>query len=605
MTETSNETGRRRAPDRFGPGTHPFQPEIDALAIQALRTTWLLGCIALLIALFFATGRDVYLMHSTLAISIYQVVTQDLAGLAILLTALPLSWLRARYRSDATARPGGVIWRPQTAVAGLSVLVLSVGSLGSTFLMRGYALSADEFMAWFQVPIFLNGDLLAPVPPEWQGLTKALQPYFVYAKSGYWGSGYKPGNSLLLAIFERFGAGVVMNAVIGSLCVVLIAAIARMLWPQERWAPVLAAGLLAVAPQFLVTSMTTFAMTGHLFAALLWLWLFLRDRPWAHAAAILVGCFAIGLHQVHVYLTVAFPFVAWLAGRRRWMLLACYGLAYAFAFVAWSNWFEIALAIEADGRAPAPGSGVAAVSGTVVKLFDRDLLTDAVAWPANFIRFISWQNLSLLPLLLVAWRLRKGMPVPVRLLGWSVACLIVVHALLMPQQGYGWGYRYIHPVLGHLVLLAVYGWYAFRDGATPSVGSKFAVMLVALGVVTAIALIPLRFVQAGAAVAPAERSYNYIRSLDADIVFVDKYAIHIGLDLVRNDPHLRNRPKILDASRLSAGELEALCVKYSARFITQSDVAAFGKPRLPAALSNRDGLRAALVSRLRAARCLR
>ena len=56
--------------------------------------------------------------------------------------------------------------------------------------------------------------------------------------------------------------------------------------------------LLASSPQFLITSMTSYAMSAYLALNLLWLWLFLRDTPRAHLAAMTVGFAACGLHQL-------------------------------------------------------------------------------------------------------------------------------------------------------------------------------------------------------------------------------------------------------------------------------------------------------------------
>ena len=76
----------------------------------------------------------------------------------------------------------------------------------------------------------------------------------------------------------------------------------------------------------------------------------------------------------------------------------------------------------------------------------------------NLIRFFSWQNLALLPLLIGA------VPLAVRDRGLAQALLlgIVVWlafvAFIIPYQGLGWGYRYLSPYLGSFALLAGYGY---------------------------------------------------------------------------------------------------------------------------------------------------
>jgi hypothetical protein len=37
--------------------------------------------------------------------------------------------------------------------------------------------------------------------------------------------------------------------------------------------------------------------------------------------------------------------------------------------------------------------------------------------------------------------------------------------ILLPYQGHGWGYRYLHGLIGSLSLLAGYGWIALSERA--------------------------------------------------------------------------------------------------------------------------------------------
>src|ERR1700733_5369488 len=85
--------------------------------------------------------------------------------------------------------------------------------------------------------------------------------------------------------------------------------------------------------------------------------------------------------------------------------------------------------------------------------------SDSARWQetgANLLRFFAWQHLLLLPLLAagiaLAWRQRLAGALAVSLL-----LPVCVMALIMPWQGHGFGYRYVHGVIGVAILLAVYG----------------------------------------------------------------------------------------------------------------------------------------------------
>ena len=41
---------------------------------------------------------------------------------------------------------------------------------------------------------------------------------------------------------------------------------------------------------------------------------------------------------------------------------------------------------------------------------------------------------------------------------WGIVLTVVAFALVLPSQGIGWGYRYLHGFIGNAVLLAVGGW---------------------------------------------------------------------------------------------------------------------------------------------------
>ena len=117
--------------------------------------------------------------------------------------------------------------------------------------------------------------------------------------------------------------------------------------------------LYAGSAQIVVTAMTAFSMSMHLALNLLWLWLFLLDRKRTHAAAMLVGWFATGIHQPIFHPMFVAPFLLLLFTQKRWKLLAAYVVAYALIGVFWLAW-PVWLSAQASSAA-VPVSGTPGV----------------------------------------------------------------------------------------------------------------------------------------------------------------------------------------------------------------------------------------------------
>src|SRR5204862_2815802 len=135
------------------------------------------------------------------------------------------------------------------------------------------------FMTRFGETTLLRGALLARIPDEWRSFAVALQPIFAFrAPAGdLWGNPYRPVNAAAHALFAAVtGHDALTNATLTGLAVLLTGAVARQLWPTRADAAPLAALLVAISPQVVVTGMTFYAMPGHLALNLAWLWLFMR-----------------------------------------------------------------------------------------------------------------------------------------------------------------------------------------------------------------------------------------------------------------------------------------------------------------------------------------
>ena len=81
----------------------------------------------------------------------------------------------------------------------------------------------------------------------------------------------------------------------------------------------------------------------------------------------------------------------------------------------------------------------------------------------------------------------------------------------------------------------------------------------AICTIFALVMLPLRMYQMHSFTKPYADAYAEIRNADADVVIVDPNEIWFGGDLVRNDPYLGNRPKVMVLNYLDEAEIERLC----------------------------------------------
>jgi hypothetical protein len=453
---------------------------------------------------------------------------------------------------------------PRLVVAALAVGVTLLAILGGQLVLHGYPLSMDEFLARFDAQILRGGHLVAPVAPPFRDLLPALVSSFrlPIAGNAAWVSAYLPGNALLIALP---GGAVWVPPALAGLAVVLAWAIARRLVPARPDTALTAALLLASSSQLIVMAMTTYAMTAHLALNLLWLWLVLVNRRWSHGAAAAVAWLATGLHQLIFHPLFAAPFVLSMWRERRWDVAIFHSLAYLAIGLFWAGYHPLALASEGlSGE----GAGAGILVGTLYRLLTSFDLASFGLIAQNLLRFVAWQN-PLMPALLIlgaraSWRaggIRRDL-----LLG--ILLTLTVATVLMPAQGHGWGYRYLHSVLGNAALPAALSWdQRAGDGTDRDGGRRLVAISAALSLIV---LLPIHLWQAHRFAVPYALSAARVARVDADYVLIDAGGIPYGTDLVRNDPWLRNRPKILDLSMLTSDQVRRLC--------THTSIANFGTP---------------------------
>ena len=328
-------------------------------------------------------------------------------------------------------------------------------------MTHGFHLSRDEMMADFDASIFRAGRLIAPVSAFWRPLDSALVPDFlrsVPAGAGL-GSAYLPGNAALRALVGLVASPNWTSPLLAVLAVLVLFCVARRLWPAQAEPVVVAVLILTTSSQMLVTASTSYAMTAHMAVNLVWLWLFLRDDRIGHAGAIVAGFIGTGLHQLVFHPLFAAPFILQLLLQRRWRLTAVYVGAYAAICAFWVAYPGIVLAgiaAPADQTVAAAGPHFLAHVSRMIEGFNFGINLELAF--DNLLRLFAWQNVVIVPLLIASLAaVYRGEGLARPLLA-GVVLTMLVPFIVMPWQGNGWGYRYLHGCLGNLALLAGYGW---------------------------------------------------------------------------------------------------------------------------------------------------
>lgn len=472
--------------------------------------------------------------------------------------------------------------RPLVAVVALAVACGVIGWIGTGLVFGGYALSTDEVMANFDAAILAHGELMAKVAPAWRGNLSALAPQFVFHPDGgaFWMSSYLPVNAGLRALGVMIGARDWVSPVLATISVIAVFGVGRRLWPDRPQIAWFAAILLATSSQMLITAMTPYAMTAHLAFDLVWLWLFLTNRWWSHAGAIVVGAAACGLHQLIFHPLFVAPFIAQLWLDRRWRLAALYTLAYAGVCLFWVDYVSYALKTVTDVVAATPGGkpqgGLAWVIVTL-RLLLSDFNLAAIGLTAkNLIRYVTWQNVLTTPLLVLgamAAIRAKGVP---RALLIGIVITNIATFVLMAYQGHGWGYRYMHGLLGSACLLAAWTWATLSERLDAPGKAKAQVVFLTVAALCVLVLLPVRAWQAHRFARPYATAYAELQNAKTPIVIVDSTGVRFGADLVRNDPYLTNRPLIFDPGLLDMKRLGDLCARYPVTLFDHRDAVRLG-----------------------------
>ena len=137
----------------------------------------------------------------------------------------------------------------------------------------------------------------------------------------------------------------------------------------------------------------------------------------------------------------------------------------------------------------------------------------------------------------------------------GIALCLLAMLVLLPYQGHGWGYRYLHGFIGSAALLAALGWSRLAGSESRPAQAVF----LACAAVSLLVLLPIRAWQAHAFAHPYAAAHRIIERAPADVVLVEDVDVEFGVDLVRNDPFLRNRPVVLHLPSLSEEQVREVC----------------------------------------------
>lgn len=403
---------------------------------------------------------------------------------------------------------------------------------GHYLVLCAYDLSRDEQMVSFDAAIYRAGRLAWPVPVEWRGDIAALNTLFMMplAHPAAWVSTYLPGNAVMEALL-----GPLKGPVLLAISVLALRRVAQRLLGPDQDAQWVTLALFLLSGQVIFSAMSRFAMPPHLALNLVWLWLFLIDRRRTDVAALAVGFVATGLHQPLFHPMFVAPWLALLLWQRRWGRLALFAGAYLVVGLFWLWWPHLTLSAVTGPDSVVVDAG----SDYVSRLFstlaqNRD---NGTLMAANLLRMVLWTHPAMWVLTafgaIAGWRDGRVLA----LLG-GIVVVVVVMGLILPYQGHGFGYRYLHPMLGNAALLGGMGWQRLGE----SWRDRLRGGMVALSALTLLVLMPMQGWMAHQLYGAFADASAKIDSVHADYIIIGNYDAPLALDLGYNRPDLSNRP---------------------------------------------------------------
>ena len=562
------------APGRFARLRAGFRPPVLALVLGAWAllllvlgpTIWLTGSLnkdTWTTEAKFFWRQDIPVLVSILAIT---------AGLAF----APRSWLaRLAWPTKLSER---------RTVLALAAVTFAVGAAGVWVVFQGYSFSLDEFLANFDAQIFASGRLVAPVAPQWRPFVGAMQPmYMLPLPSNVWASSYLPVNAAMRGLARLAHAESLVNPLLSAFSIVAVWRVGRLMWPERPQLALIAAALLGSSSQVIVMAMTGYAMPAHLAFNLAWLWLFLRGGKLGHGGAIVVGFFATGIHQLAFHPLFVAPFILRLLFHRRWALSALYIIAYAAIGLFWVEYWAIATHLAGVSTVQTGGTGADYFMDRIDDVIDAMGYDNVGAMGEMLMRFVTWQNLLLAPLAMLGAAMAIWNRGPQRALVLGVLLTLIVMGIATPTQTHGWGYRYMHGLLGSACLTAAWAWSKLTERLAPEGRAAMSGVMVFACAVSLLLIMPVRAVQAWRYVSPFATANTAIQHAKTDVVIID-HDSPILFDMgtvTRNDPFLARPPQVMALVEMNEPMVRQICATHSVSVFNGHSAQAFGIDTIP------------------------
>lgn len=471
---------------------------------------------------------------------------------------------------------------PRWALPALLGVVGLIIVFGFVAAFHRYYIADDEYSAWFQAQIFARGRWTATVPPNWCGFITAITPTTISVpKSCTWELAFLPGHSAVRAPFLILHADWLAGPVIAALSLLLLFSIARKLWPDRPERAWLSIAILAASTQFLFMSMTMFSMSTHLLFALVWLWLYVDDRPWAIALLPVASFCELGAHSPTPHVFWVGPFVLRYALHRRWLRFLYVSAGIAVAGVLWAKYLglgAVPAASQAASTVNAVSSVTAAAHGAAGVFLTRRW--DPFVTAMDLTLVATWSSPLVIVVLIIgmlSWTRLDGV---VRTCVVSLVLTIVLRALTGALQGEGFGYRFVYDNLGQIALISVLGIDVLAR-ATGRLTTRR--ILVVSGLVTLLVQLPMRLWQVERLAAPWARTYAWLTTRPAKVVVFNPGDVMWGRQMLRNDPFFERGPVLVSEPELPKDGLAKLRAIYpgQVRVVSKSELLQFGLEKQP------------------------
>lgn len=433
------------------------------------------------------------------------------------------------------------------AVAAGTVLVLA---LGSRFVYHAHPLSMDEYAPVFQSAAFAEGRLAGQFPPDlvpWLIARDFLNAFLRADAAGHVVSSYWPGQALLLTPFTMLGAPWLLNPVIGGATVLAMHRLARELLGRPEWAGLVVLLTLA-SPAVTVNAISYYSMPAHLLANAVFALLLVRPTAPRACLAGLIGSLALVLHNPLPHMLFSLPWIVWLAlHENRFRLLAALAAGYLPASLllgfGWA-WYYRSL----DN--PQTAFALPAQTGPVSMFWQA--LSNVVELPSHYIlvnrcwalgKLWLWSAPAMMAVAMLGLHRAGGQPV------WRVlaACALLTFSMyvFVPyDQGHGWGFRYFHSAWLVLPLFAVAAVDAERQRNEAS-SLRLHGYLAGCAVLSLVVMTGLHAIQVENFISRHLAQVPLAPGGDTRVTIIEPLGGYYSVDLVQNDPFLRERNLML------------------------------------------------------------